>query len=291
MEQVVVVGNCQAQALEMMLGTNDSFTKRFEFVSFPPVHEIPDTMVPELHNAVAAATVVILQRVDDGYRDGVGLGTETLARIAGAATVVRWPSLYWAGYFPDLFYLRNGTGQPVIDGPFDYHDQSILLAYDSGLDVTETCRLLEDPERSSEAQTWAANSTAELDVRSQACDVHVASFIASEFRAKLLFFTMNHPTNQLLGFVAQRITDLIGIPGRVDHRLIPDEVLGSTFYPLHANHVCALDLDFVTKFGAGHVPYRIRGITYEPAEAVQAFFDYYAAHPQLVALNLDGESV
>jgi len=94
----------------MMLSTNEEFTKRFELVSFPAVHEIPDAMVPELHRAVADAAVVVPQRVQEDYRGGIGLGTETLARIAGSATVVRWPSVYWAGYFPDLFYLRNAEG-------------------------------------------------------------------------------------------------------------------------------------------------------------------------------------
>ena len=61
MDRVVVVGNCQAKALEMMLATNEEFTKRFEFVSFPAVHEIPADMVPELHTAVADAAVVIQQ--------------------------------------------------------------------------------------------------------------------------------------------------------------------------------------------------------------------------------------
>jgi hypothetical protein len=288
MERVVVIGNCQAPALEMVLSTSDRFTERFEFVSFPPVHEIPDTMVPELHRAVASADLVIPQRVDDAYRDGIGLGTETLARIAGTATVVRWPSVYWAGYFPDLFYLRDAAGRPVVDGPFDYHDRLILQAYGSGVDVAGVCGLLEDPERPSDAQAWAANATAELDVRGQNCDVHVASFIASRFREELLFFTMNHPVNRLLGFIAQQITELIGIPGGIDHLRIPDEVLGSTFYPLHANHVRALELGFGAECGAGSAPFRIRGVTYDPQQAVQGFFDYYSVHPQLVEINLDG---
>jgi hypothetical protein len=291
MDQVVVVGNCQAGALEMMLSTNDEFTKRFEFVSFPPVHEIPEAMVPELHRAVAEAAVVIPQRVQEDYRDGIGLGTETLARIAGSATVVRWPSVYWAGYFPDLFYLRDATGQPVVDGPFDYHDRTILEAYHSGIDVRGVCRLLEDPERPSDAQAWAANATAELDIRGRDCEVKVTSFIASTFRDELLFFTMNHPANVLLGFIAQQITELLGIPGGVDHRRIPDEVLGPTFFPLHANHVRALQLGFGSEFGAGHIPFRSHWVTYEPLKAVQAFFDYYAAHPQLVELNLDPRAV
>ncbi|MGH2853698.1 MAG: WcbI family polysaccharide biosynthesis putative acetyltransferase, partial [Solirubrobacteraceae bacterium] len=248
-------------------------------------------MVPELHRAVADAAVVIPQRVDDGYRDGVGLGTETLARIAERATVVRWPSVYWAGYFPDLVYLRDAEGQPVIDGPFDYHDRSILQAYGSGVDAAGVVSLLEDPELPSNAQAWAARATAELDVRGRDCDVQVASFIASRFQDELLFFTMNHPANRLLGYIAQQITELIGVPGRVDHRRIPDEVLGSTFYPLHANHVRALDLGFGAELVAGSTPFKIRGATYESLEAVQAFFEYYGEHPQLVELNLNPDGL
>ncbi len=287
MDRIVVVGNCQGKALEMMLSTNEEFTRRFEFVSFPAVHEIPDGMVPELHRAVADAAVVIPQRVDDGYRDGIGLGTDTLARIAGTAMVVRWPSIYWAGYFPDLFYLRDVEEKPVIDGPFDYHDRSILQAYASGLDVANTCRLLEDPELPSNAPEWAAKAIAELDIRGQGCDVRVSTFIDSKFRDELLFFTMNHPANHLLAFVAQQIVEIVGIPGRVDQRQIPGEILGETFYPLHPNHVRALELKFGSDLMVGRTSFKIRGVTYESLEAVQTFFDYYTAHPELVALNVE----
>jgi len=291
MDRVVVVGNCQAKALEMMLATNEEFAKRFEFVSFPAVHEIPEAMVPELHRAVTGAAVVIPQRVQEGYRDGIGLGTETLARIAGSATVVRWPSVHWAGYFPDLFYLRDADGQPVVDGPFDYHDRTILESYVAGISVPSVCRLLEDPDLPSEAQAWAASATAELETRSQDCEVKVTSFIASKFRDELLFFTMNHPANHLLGFMAQQITDIIGIPGSINHRRILDEILGPTFYPLHANHVRALELEFGVELIAGGSTFRIRGVNYRPDEAVRAFFDYYASHPLLVELNLEPGSV
>lgn len=287
MERIVVVGNCQARALEMMLSTNRQFTDRFEFVSFPAVHEIPDEMVPELHRAVAEAHVLVSQRVDDGYRDGVGLGTKTLTSIAANAIVVRWPSVYWAGYFPDLFYLRDTEGHPVVNGPFDYHDRTILQAYDTGLGAASTCQLLADHDRPSNAQDWATQATTELDIRGQDCDIQVASFIAAQFREQLLFFTMNHPTNRLLAFMAQQITEQIGVPGHVDHRQIPDEILGSTFYPFHANHARALQLDFGVNLEIGSTPFRIRGHPHEPADAVQLFFEYYEAHPELVEVNLD----
>ena len=287
MDRVIVIGNCQAQALEIMLSTNEAFTNRFELVSFPAVHEIAEGLVPELHRAVADASVVIAQQIDDGYRDGLGLGTDTIAGLAGSAAIVRWPSVFWAGYFPDLFYLRDAAGQPVVDGPFDYHDRAVLQAYASGMGVAATCRLLEDPDRASGALESAASATAELGVRGRDCDIHITSFIDAHFQEELLFFTLNHPANRLLGFIAQQITEFIGIPGRVEHGQILDEVLGSTFYPLHASHVRALGLRFGAEVEAGRIPFKIRGVTYEAPQAVQAFFDYYRANPQLVELNLD----
>lgn len=288
MDRAVVVGNCQATALELMLSTNEEFTRRFELVRFPPVHEFPEELIPELHRAVADASVLIAQRVDDGYRDGIGLGTDTLAALAATSTVIRWPSVYWTGYFPDLSYLRDSDRAPVLDGPFDYHDRAILRAYAAGVDVEGACALLQDPDVPSNAQEWAAHATAELELRGKDCDVQISSFIASRCRDELLFFTMNHPTNRLLAFIARQITELLGVPGEVDSALMPGEVLGSTFYPLHANHVRALALGFGAQYAAGSTPFKIRDAIYEPAQAVRAFYDYYAEHPQLVELNLDG---
>lgn len=288
MERAVVIGNCQAKALELMLTTNDAFAARFELVSFPAVHEIPDAMVPELHAAVADAALVIPQRVDEGYRDAIGLGTETLARVAGTAPVLRWPSVFWAGYVPDLFYLRGEDGRPVVDGPFDYHDRTILNAYAAGMDAAAACALLADPEQPSGALEWAERATAELDVRGQGCEIHVASFIAERFREQLLFFTMNHPSNRLLAHMAEQVVQQLGLSGSVDPvRLGPDDLLGSTFYPLHANHVRALGLRFGASSAAGAVPFRIRGVVHEAPDAVELFFGYYDAHPQLVELNLE----
>jgi hypothetical protein len=43
----------------------------------------------------------------------------------------------------------------------------------------------------------------------------------------------------------------------LEHRRIPDELLGPTFYPLHANHVRALELRFGAEVSAGRTPFKI----------------------------------
>ncbi len=286
-ERAIVVGNCQAIGLETLLSMNEAFAERFELVSFPAVHEIPDEQIPELHRAVEGASVALLQKVDDGYRDGIGLGTAQLAAIAGSATVVRWPSTFWAGYVPDMFYLRDAEGRPVVDGPFDYHDRVILQAFVDGAGVEETCARLADPARPSDAVAWANAATAELALRGEGCDVQVTSYIEERFREELLFFTMNHPTDVLLGYMADEALALLGLPtGRAPRAPGVDEFLSSTFYPLHANHVQALDLRFGPQVVAGGGrPFRIRGVDLAPPAAVEAFFEYYRCNPELVEIN------
>jgi hypothetical protein len=289
MEQAVIIGNCQARALEEVLKASRPFSKRYTFARFPAVHEIPETMIEELHKVVSTASVVVLQRVDDGYRDGIGLGTDTLAALAVNANVIRWPNLYWGGYFPDLCYLRNAAGAPVHGGPSDYHDRVILDAFLAGVSVQETWRYITDPNRPSEAATWAQKATEALQRYEADCDIHVTPYIKANHRRELLFFTMNHPSDRMLCFLAEQITERLGIdelryrrPLRRRH-----DLLGRTFYPLHANHSRALGLQLERRV-AGNCPYIFRGAKMDPIKAVQWFFNYYGVNRELVELNAGG---
>lgn len=284
-DTAIVVGNCQAGALGIMLRAHDDFRRRFDLVEFPAVHELAQEDIPPLHEAVSRAKVAILQRVDESYR-GLGVGTDTLARLADGATVIRWPSVFWSGYFPDLFYMRDSSGSPVVDGQFDYHDRVILESYAAGMSPIEVCTRLADADVLSHAERTVELATKELASRSRGCDVQMHDFIAEHFRQRLLFFTMNHPTNALIAFLAQQIITLIGLARSASPSLVSDEILGPTFYPLHANHVRTLKLKFGHEVSAGNIAFKIRGVEHAPAEAVRAFFDYYRAHPELVEANL-----
>jgi hypothetical protein len=294
MERVVILGNCQARALALTLIASNAFRSRFEVVFFT-AYRIPEQKIKRLHRLVKSAAVVLPQPISNGYRGGIGLDTETICAMAQDAIVVRWPSLYWNGYAPDLCYLRDASGQKVTDGPSPYHDRVILRAFNEGMTVADVCRLLADPDRPSDAAAGAVAGTNELDRRSADCDMNVAPFIAENYRRELLFTTFNHPTDRLLSFVAQQIGKRIGVTDafrRARPRARPwrrgrsGELLGGSFLPLHANHVRTLGLEFGSQHTAGNAEYRLRGVTVKPVAAVRAYYEYYASNQDLVELNL-----
>lgn len=289
METVVVVGNCQAKGLELELARRPSFLRRFRFVSFPAVHEIPAADIPALHAGVASAEVVLLQTIADDYRGGLGLGNQQLSQIARSPHVLRWPSIFWSGYTPDLFYLRDAQGAPVVDGPFDYHDQVILGSFADGHDAAEAIAILSDPNRPSGALASAQAATVELAERSEGCEIQVSPFIEERYREELLFFTLNHPSASVLSCVADQVLELLGIGRDCVHRRAREvDPLSSTFYPLHANHVRELGLSFGRDVAAdGKNQFRIRGVEVDPLDAVRSFYDYYSRHQALVEINLE----
>jgi hypothetical protein len=213
------------------------------------VQGIPEGMVSEVHNAVARADVALLQRIDEGYREGLGLGTDTLARIAGNALVVRWPSLYWADYVRDLFYLRDSSGQPVTDGPLTPRPCG-LGRLRSRSRCGEYLSSARRPGTSFGCSCLGGKS--DRRDRDQGTGLRHQRRVAHRIRVQgeTLFFTMNHPTNRVLSYVAQQIVDSIAL---LDVSIRAAWLARSLGRPstLHANHVRALGLTFWPESGAG----------------------------------------
>ena len=145
------------------------------------------------------------------------------------------------------------------------------------------------PERPSDAAQWAVDATAELEARGQDCDVDVAAFIASHFRERLLFFSMNHPANELLAFIAQGVCDLIGVGGSVDLAQFPGESARVDLLSAARQPRARPAVRFATQVVAGSTPFRIRGVTQPPLEAIGAFFRNGSTNStrRPVELNLD----
>ena len=249
----VVHGNCQAEALRVLLAGSPSFP--WQAVRVPPVHELEASDLTSYDRLLAASTLLVSQPVAHGYRD-LPLGTdEVSARLVPGAVVVVWPVVRWQGLHPWQAIVRaaDGAEPPVVP----YHDLRTL-----------TGRVPHD----ADLVAAARDSTAELVRREAACDVVVSDLLAGADAVH----TLNHPGNRVLIELARRVQSHVGAPadaadpGRV--------LLGGVRAPLEPAVLDALRLDAAPRehwlVGDRQVP---------PGEVVAAQSAWYATRPDVVA--------
>lgn len=220
---VVVHGNCQAEAIRILLDPQLPGTVRL-----PPVHELTADDLPYVQRTYRAATALIAQPVADDYR-GLPLGTaQVFGLLPAGSPLAMFPVLRWAALHPYHLLARSAT---VPDPPLvPYYDvRTIAAAAD-----------LPAPQLTAEGVRQVAARTREELIRRQKLSGTVPAddlFVEAGARGTN---TINHPGNPVLIGVAERILERLGAgpqvadPGR--------ELLRSVFAPLEAATLEALGL-------------------------------------------------
>lgn len=200
---VVVYGNCQAEALRVLLAgsaTADLFTVRI-----PPVFELTRTDLPHLEALLARVDVLLTQPIRDDYRD-LPLGTaQVTTRLRAGAEVLRWPVVFDVGSLPFQAVVRD-PDDPTREPPVvPYHDLRTLAGVATGSDRWHT------EIEPAAFRAVAAASRSELARRESAgCDLGVSDLL--EQPAAGDFNTVNHPGNRILIELARRVQATLGQP-------------------------------------------------------------------------------
>jgi hypothetical protein len=203
--RVLVYGNCQAGPIGRLL---EMAAPGLEVVRVAPVH----TIQPAEHEATRAlfrtADVVLSQPIGSAFG---ALSTDALKAETGACDWVMYPSIYFAGAFPYLQYLRYRTGQPMRGPLGDYHDTRILQSFVLGLDVLACQRAIaaEDPQR---CRTHFDGALAESIRREASLDIKVMDAVADLLLAERSFHTFNHPANKVMWQVVAAFLKLMSMP-------------------------------------------------------------------------------
>jgi hypothetical protein len=217
----LVVGNCQAEALRLML---DAVPDRpFRTARMPPVHELEGTDLPHLRALLADTAVLLSQPIRQNYRD-LPIGTDDMrAALPPGAQVVRWPVIRYAGLYPFQVIVRHPADRSVTPPVVPYHDLRTVAAARDGLDVDDTW----DVEVPAEAIRAVGDaSIAELARReTRDTDVGVSDVLAGHGAEAA--HTINHPGNPVLCDLASRILDSQGVSARP---VAPERALLSSVY-------------------------------------------------------------
>ncbi|MCM3778319.1 WcbI family polysaccharide biosynthesis putative acetyltransferase [Microbacterium hydrocarbonoxydans] len=258
----VVLGNCQAESLRLVMDTPER-----RFIRVPPVHEMTEEDARRLHELVPVAHTVVTQPVRDDYHD-LPLGTRQVA-AATPARVLTVPPVRFAGLHPFQAAIRvPGVEEepPVVA----YHDIRTLAAA-AGIPVSSSIT----PEA---VRAIGRSSVDTLRAREATADVRVSDLFDTVTADHAR--TVNHPGNAVWLPLAARVLDVLGdTDGPVDPgRPLLDAVRA----PLAAEVVEAWDLPDEPR-----AEWIVEGEALADTEVREAHTAWYAAHPEFVAAAVD----
>jgi hypothetical protein len=200
----VVIGNCQAESLRIVLGSDALTTVRM-----PPVHELTAADMPHLERWLERADVVISQPIRDDYH-GLALGHRQTAAHAGRARSVLVPVIRYAGLYPWHVIVRPPADASLVPPLVEYHDlRTVALA--AGLRTR--------PLTSALVRQVSEHSLEQLTVRESHYDTIRVSPLFRQPTFDLMR-TINHPGNAVWAALAAEVFDVLHLdaepqdPGR-----------------------------------------------------------------------------
>lgn len=268
---ILVYGNCQAEALRILLASSTLSPVRT--MRIPPVFELEPSDLPFLRLAAADAQVLVAQPVGDGYRN-LPLGTaQVAAMMPSGSAVIRWPVVRHAGLHPWQAIVRDPTDPSRNPPVVPYHDLRTL----AGAKVGQDRHLV--PPSSAAIMALDEESTAELRRReNRDCDVSVSDLFERPEPGDMK--TINHPGNRILLELGRRVQQAMGSspdvtdPGRT--------LLGEVVTPLEASVADALGLPSPTREA-----WQISGRAVPASTIRQAQTRWYADHPAVLEAGWD----
>ncbi|WP_353649204.1 WcbI family polysaccharide biosynthesis putative acetyltransferase [Nakamurella sp. A5-74] len=206
-----VWGNCQAESIRRMIAPV-ALEHGVRFVRLPPVFEMSAADVARLHALLPIAGVLVTQPVKDEYRiPGCG-SRQLIEKLADSGQVVTVPSTHYEGLHPWQVHAHDEAGGSV-DAPLvDYHDLRLLTAADRGWDVARAVELVaaSDPDPAA-VQELSAASITELRRRTAGLDVDTVDAVIAAGASAM--WTVNHPSNAVLGALGRGVLSVLGWSG------------------------------------------------------------------------------
>ncbi len=278
---IYISGNCITEAIPIILKTNNEFNKLFEIKTLKPVFMVEHKDVPTFHEEISKCDIFITQPIGGEKYKQLGIDTETMKDLMKEGSkLISIPVPYFVGYFPEQFYLHDANKNVIglCEGlPSPYHNKIILYSYLNNLTPQECLDLLNQDNCLKNIANYSNEGIDELKRREECLDFGIADFIKKNYKKKRLFWSLNHPTNELLYYMCEEILKLLGIKKKwwqLTSQIKPfrKEFLDGFITPILPSTKKELALSF-----SGKEAYTI--------EYINDTYIYYDNHKDLVELN------
>jgi len=212
---ILFYGNCQPNALRVMLNM-----MKHDYICCHNTY-ITES---ELLDKLGKYDIIITQPITDNYRSKPYLSTNfVVAHCKKDCKIIMVDVMYFDFYYVDLTYTRFNNS--LLQNPSDYHYTFMLECYKNGKDISYYINNIVNNiyfKPASEIEDIANESLNELKRRyeenrekyvgSNIYFIYTGDYIRANYKHKLLFYSMNHPSKYVLQFVGESILNLLDIP-------------------------------------------------------------------------------
>ena len=176
--------------------------------------------------------VIITQPISNNYRELLYLSTEYIIQNCNpSCKIIIFDSCYFNFYYFDLTY--KSIDKQLIRKPSDYHYNELINCYKNNMSKEYYIQEFSNNtnlKSKDELEQIANKSIFELHNRyKESCEKYVnntnitvitcATYIENNYKDKLLFYSMNHPTKYVIQHIAEQIINLLDIPNTINYNI------------------------------------------------------------------------
>lgn len=212
---ILFYGNCQPGALRGMLNMLNQ--------DYICCHNTDITEI-EFISKLEKYDIIITQPLADNYRAKSYLSTKfVIEHCKNDCKIIIVDVIYFDFYYVDLTYTHFNNSR--LTKPGDYHYKFMQECYKNGNDISYYINNIVNNihfKRPDELEHIANESLNELNRRYEENKqkyigpnihfIYTGDYIRDNYKHKLLFYSMNHPSKYILQFVCESILNLLDIP-------------------------------------------------------------------------------
>ncbi len=234
-KKIFIQANCQSHVLRNIFQNIDRLKEKYEIMDVKPVHLWKDEDKDDIFNQIKEADVFLHQPIFEQHF-GQFASDNLKKYLKQDSVTISFPNLYFTGYHPQAFYLKDNTGKKV-DTPFDYHDKNIVDAYKNRKSVENIKKIFLDENFYSpeEIENNIEQSLTDLEDREKFTTIKISPIIRNRMKGKKLFHIFNHPTNEMIFILVNKILERLGeeLLNYQEIQRFPNEMLGQIQFPVY----------------------------------------------------------
>jgi len=279
---IVIAANCQATALASILKNvkNSNGANAFNVTFCKPVYELVQDECEFFLDCLAQADVLLYQPHKGGPKTPKWRTSDYWVETTTAKHCISFASLYFAGYNPELCYLRKPNGLHLNEGLVDYHDKRIVKLFLAGYSAEQIAEKVNQLQpQKIDVEENLQSTFEEMVTRESELNllIKVSDFIKDNYKKYRLFYTYNHPANEVLYEVVRQLITLLGLKDVVINKA-KAELLRYDDFPI----LPAVAKHLGLTFKAENKGFLVQNKPFTKKQLVKAYCNIYSKHTNIV---------